>query len=735
MRRSTLLAVLFALLPVPARAERVPLLSPDGRRMVHAVKLRTPIVLDGAIGDEAWADAQPTGEFVQAEPHEGQPSTETTEVRIAFDDEALYFAVYCRDTEAARLVVNDIRKDFVQAEQDSFEVLLDTFADRRNGFVFVTNPEGAKSDTQIANEGREVNTNWDAVWHVVARRQPDGWSAEIRIPFKTLRFDPGDGRTWGVNFARRIRRKNEVAYWSPVPRAYSIYRASQGGNLVGLPNVDPGRNLRVKPFAVASTTRATGGGAFDGSADVGLDLKYGVTPALTLDLTVNPDFAQVEADEQQVNLTRFSLFYPEKREFFLENSGVFYFGDIPRNQRNARSRFSPPEEDLLLFFSRRIGLTENGEQIPIVGGARLTGRAAGFGVGVMSMQTGDSDALPATNYTVLRARRDVLTNSDVGAIVMNRQSSASGDYNRVVGADANFRFFRNLSWNSFFAKSTTPGATAGELTWKTSLGWEDNFNHFQYSVLNVDDDFRADIGFVRRTGVRKHFVDAGIRPRPEWLRKLGFREIHPHNRLNVYTDLDNDVVTRSDHWAVSLFFENGGFVEYAVNPRADLLTAPFPVRPAVSIPVADYAWNEYQLTLESDHSRMMSVSATITNGGFYDGTQNAQRVALSVRPSFRLLVDVGVQRNDITLRTPAAAFVTTLVAARTAYSFSTNMFLDSLLQYNTDVKQFNANVRFNLIHRPLSDFFVVYNEQQFTDRPDVVHGRAVIVKYTQMLSF
>jgi len=710
-------------------------LSPDGRRMVQAVELRTPIVLDGALDDEAWAGAEPTGEFVQAEPHEGEPSTESTEVKIAFDHEALYFAIDCRDAEADRIVVNDIRKDFSSLEQDSFEVLLDTFADRRNGFVFVTNPEGAKSDTQIANEGREVNTSWDAVWHVAAKKHADGWTAEIRIPFKTLRFEPGDGRTWGVNFARRIRRKNEVAYWSPVPRAYTIYRASQDGNLLGLPNVDQGRNLRIKPFFVTSTTRGTGGRSFDGDGDVGLDMKYGVTPALTLDLTVNPDFAQVEADEQQVNLTRFSLFYPEKREFFLENSGIFYFGDIPRNQRNARSRFSPPEEDLLLFFSRRIGLTDSGEQIPIVGGARLTGRAAGFGIGVMSMQTDDREALPATNYTVLRARRDVLSNSDVGAIVMNRQSSVSGDYNRVVGADMNFRFFKNLSWNSFLAKSETPGASGGELTWKTSLGWEDNFNHFQYSVLDVDEDFRADIGFVRRTGVRKHFVDAGIRPRPEWLRKLGFREIHPHNRLNIYTDLDNDLVTRSDHWAVSLFFENGGFVEYAVNPRFDRLALPFPVQPAIEIPVGEYGWNEYQLTVETDHSRLLSLSATITNGGFYDGTQSSQRVAVVLRPSFRLLVDVGVQRNDITLRTPAAAFVTTLATTRAAYSFTTNMFLDSLLQYNSDAKQFNANVRFNLIHRPLSDLFVVYNEQQFTEGPDVAPGRAVIFKYTHMLSF
>jgi hypothetical protein len=708
--------------------------SPDGRRTVQAVALPSPVVIDGVLDEAAWTSIEPTGDFVQAEPHEGQPASEATEVRVGFDRDAIYIAVYCRDSSPGHLIVNDIRKDFPQGDQDSFEVLLDTFADRRNGFVFITNPAGAKSDTQIANEGREVNQSWDAVWHVAARQHADGWSAEMRIPFKTLRFEAGEGRSWGVNFARRIRRKNEVAYWSPVERAYSIYRASQNGTLTGLPNVDQGRNFRIKPFVVASTTRATGGSAFAMDRDIGLDVKYGVTPALTLDLTVNPDFAQVEADEQQVNLTRFNLFYPEKREFFLENSGIFYFGDIPRNTR-ASSRFRPPEEDLLLFFSRRIGLTSQGEQIPIRAGARLTGRMGGFGVGVLNMQTDAAAGVPGTNYAVVRARRDVFRNSDIGAIVMNRQSSAPADYNRVVGFDANFRLHRYMSWNSFLAKSETPGATGGQLAWKTSLGWEDNFYRGQYAILNVDDDFRADLGFVRRTGVRKHFVDAGIRPRPQWLRKLGFREFHPHNRINRYTDQDNTLMTVSDHWAASLFFERGGFIEWAVNPRMDTLVAPFRLRPGVVIPTGQYKWNEYQLTLDTDRSRMLSGSATITSGGFWDGTQNAQRLALVIKPSYRLLIDLALQRNDISLRTPAASFVTNLVTARTAYSFSTNMFLDTLLQYNTDVKQFNTNLRFNIIHRPLSDLFIVYNEQQFTDRPEVTPGRAVILKYTHMLSF
>jgi hypothetical protein len=435
-----------------------------------------------------------------------------------------------------------------------------------------------------------------------------------------------------------------------------------------------------------------------------------------------------------VNLTQFSLFYPEKREFFLENSGIFYFGDIPRNQRGT-VRFRPPEEELLLFFSRRIGLTDAGEQIPIVAGGRLTGRAGDFGVGAITIQTDDVPGTPSNNYSVLRVRGDILSNSDIGAIVMSRQSTVSGDYNRVLGTDANFRFRKYLSWNSFFSKSDTPGKTEGQLAWKSSLGWEDNFTHVQYSLLSIDDDFQADIGYVRRTGIRKHFVDAGVRPRPEGLRRHGIRELHPHSRINYYTDQHNTTVSRADHHGFTLFFENGAWVEFAVNPRLERIFEPFAIRPDASIPIGEYTWNEYNLQLETDHSRAISASASITNGGFWDGTQRSQRLAVSIRPSYRLLVDVGMQRNDINLRTPLHEFTTNLVTARTSYSFTTQMYLDSLLQYNTDIRQFNANVRFNLIHRPLSDIFVVYNEQQFTEQPDVTPGRAVIVKYTHMLAF
>ena len=450
---------------------------------------------------------------------------------------------------------------------------------------------------------------------------------------------------------------------------------------------------------------------------------------------MRPDFAQAEADEQQVNLTQFSLFFPEKREFFLENSGMFYFGDIPRESRLGAVRFTAPEEEMLLFFSRRIGLTSAGEQIPIVAGTRLTGRAAGVGVGAMEVVTESNEGRPGDAYTVLRARHDILGNSDVGAIFLSRNSRGdSGDSNQVFGADANFRFFKALSINSFLTKSASPGVTNGDLAGKASIGWNRNFLHTQYSFLAVGDNFRDDIGFIKRTGIRKHFVDFGVRPRPAAARKYGIREFHPHGRMNRYLDQQNQLVTQSDHVGLSIFFEKGEIFEFSVNPRTERITTPFKVRPDQSFAAGRYEWTEYEAMFESNHSAPVSASVDFISGGYWSGTQKTTKLGVIIRPSYHLTLDTALQRNDITLDGPMHPFTVNLVTSRISYAFSTKMFLDTLLQYNTDLKQFSANVRFDLIHRPLSDFFIVYNEQRLNAQ-DITAGRGLIVKYTHMLAF
>ena len=708
--------------------------SPDGRRQMTAIEVTGAITVDGVLDEEVWSRAVAAGDFIQSDPLEGQPASEATEVRVAFDADYLYIGVVCHDADPSGIVINEIRKDFAGRDQDTFDVLLDTFGDRRNGFVFSTNAAGAKSDTQIANEGRDVNPNWDAVWWVAAQKDSRGWTAEFRIPFKTLRFEAGEDRNWGINFARRVRKKNEVSYWSPVSRAYSIFRASAAGDLLGLPALQRSRNLRIKPFLVGGAVRGIGEPKFGGNFSGGVDVKAGVTPSLTLDATINPDFAQAEADEQQVNLTQFSLFFPEKREFFLENAGIFYFGDIPRNQRQT-SRFRPPEEDLLLFFSRRIGLNAAGEQEPLHGGVRLTGRAGAFGVGVMTLQSEGDAETPSTNYTVVRVRRDVLKTADIGAIVLSRQPSGnSDDFNRVAGIDANFRFFRSLSINGFASRSDSPNVTTNQNAAKASIGWEDSQKRVQASLMTIGEGFKDDLGFVRRSGVTRQFYDAAGFWQPASLRRRGIRQVQPHARVFIYDDPGGNLVSRTGHVATQVTLNNGSYFEYAFEPRAEAIVKPFKIHPDVSIPAGRYDWKQHLLLFEGDHSRALSGSIRATVGDFWSGTQKTAQISMLYRPTYRIVFDLGLQLSDIDLHMPDASFTTTLVNFRSGYSFSSSMFLDALVQYRTDVNQFSANVRFNLIHRPLSDFFIVYNESQFTDSTQPA-GRGIVVKYTQMFSF
>jgi hypothetical protein len=726
------------LLAVPAaaasdRSEPLVLRAPDGRLALTVAPTLEPIRLDGALDDAVWRKAPPVEGFVQSEPKEGELATEPTQVWVAHDAEGLYIAAYCHDS--APPVVNNIRKDFPSGDQDSFEVILDTFADRRNGFVFMTTPEGARSDQQVTNEGKEVNASWDAVWTVKTQRVADGWTLEMAIPWRSLRFERGPQQPWGINFSRRIRRKNEVDFWSPVPRAYTLSRVSLAGELTGLPPLTPGRNLRVKPYVLAETVRPLGAEAFEPDAAFGLDLKYGVKPSLTLDLTANPDFAQAEADEQQVNLTQFSLFYPEKRDFFLENSGIFYVGDAARN--NRLNPTPTPDEDLLLFFSRRIGLTDSGESIPVLAGGRLTGRAAGLSLGLLSVQTRATGSEPANHFAVARVRRNLFGHSDVGALLMTRQNTDDwGDFNRVYGLDANLRFFGQLDWSSYAAKTQSPGKQGKDYAVRSSLNREGNSFHGKLGVLQIGENFRNDLGYYRRLGVRKWFMDVGARPRPASLQRKGVREMHPHMTWDYYEDTSGQLRAKNFHNGYTCFLQNGGYVELSVNPRFERIDDPFTIQKgAQPIPSGSYGWTEYWLRGQSDPSRAVSLEALAVAGGLWSGRQKSITATLTFRPSYRFKLAAGAQRTDASLDLPRIDFVTSLLTARTNYSFNTNMFLDALVQYDSGQKAFNANLRFNLIHRPLSDLFVVYNEQRISRPDEPTPGRAVIVKFTRMVSF
>ncbi len=707
------LAFLLWLSPLTAQA--------DERRKVTAYRIEKSIVVDGELDEPEWQLAEPTGDFVQQDPKTGEPATEATEVRLLYDGENLYIGARLSDSRGARgVVVNTMTRDFPPFSNDTFLMVLDTFNDDRNAFLFSVNPSGAKFDLQAGDDGRKRNRDWDGIWHAKTRITETGWQAEIAVPFKTLRFSSAEEQVWGINFQRRIRRKNELTQWSLVPRPYLPSRVSRAGDLDGLSGIRPGRNLYIKPYVSAPIVRRQGDDV-DFVPDAGIDLKYGVGSQLTLDATVNTDFSQVEADAQQINLTRFSLFFPEKRDFFLENATTFQFGP------GASGGLFGGFRELIPFFSRRIGLNR-GQIVPILGGGRLTGRAGKYTLGLLSIQADETRQTPSTNFSVMRLRRDILRSSDFGGIFINKHDT-EGRFNRTYGADANFTFMTFLNISSFFLQTNTPGLSGDETAGVFSVDWTHPKLTLEASYLSIQENFNAEVGFVPRTGIRKSSGTVAYRPRPGERMPL-IREFEPSLTLDYITDQENVLETRTLEGDFGVLFQNSSRISFGVRSNFERLTEPFAIQPDRVIPCGDYSFNEYFLSLSSDDSQMFSGSLDLTRGDFFDGTRDSYGLTGRFQlTEFR--AEVSWSRDDVSLGT--GDFETDLLTGRFNYSFSPSMFLNSLIQYNSQFREVSSNIRFNFIHRPLSDLFLVYNERRSSTN-DVLE-RALIAKLTYVIGF
>jgi hypothetical protein len=731
-------ALLFgscAIWPTSNEAGQIDYRTARVERTLPAVRATGPIRIDGALDEQDWARAPIARGFIQNDPREGEPATEDTDVRVLYDANNLYFGVFAHDREPYNILTSELAKDFNRESGDDFEIILDTFHDERNGYMFATNAHGAKWDAQTINEGREVNENWDALWDVKARITEAGWYAEIAIPFRTLRFSSADEQTWGVNFQRRIRRRNEDSFWAPVPRIYDLQRVSLAGTLAGLQGVRPGNDLRLKPYVLGSageSTRADVG--TDG--DVGLDVKYGVTSGLTWDFTVNTDFSQVEADEQQVNLTRFSLFFPEKRDFFLENSGIFQFGQGRGVVFGGGGLTSGRQTDAILFFSRRIGLSENGESIPIAAGTRLTGRSGPYAVGLLNIQQRSRNTSLASNFTALRLRRNVLANSDIGVIVLNKEADGPR-YNRVVGADANFRFFENLDLNVAIARAFSPLAVTpdrgSESMGNAGVHYRDRRWELQGTYVRIGERFNDEMGFVPRTGVAKFDSTYGARFRPTRLSKW-LRELFPHLGVTNVSWLDGQLQSRLIGAHMSINLQDGSGGEIGVDPTTENLIVPFQInrRRGISIPIGRYEFNDWHAGWRTNVSAPVSLNGRVDVGDFYDGHKQSYGVGAAVRLRGRLNASINESRNQIQLR--GGSYTTDLITARVEYGFSTIAFANALLQYNTDAREWTSNLRFNIIHHRLSDFFLVFNERRDSNTGAML-DRALVAKMTYMVAF
>jgi len=695
--------------------------GPDQEKKITATRIGQPLVIDGFLDEPQWELAQPISDFLQQDPDTGEAGSEATEVKILYDDQFLYIGVRCFDSQGAEgVVVNDMTRDYTPFDTDVFAVVLDTFNDDRNGMLFSTNPAGAKHDSQFGNDGRKVNVDWDTIWHAGSQITDAGWQAEMAIPFKSLRFQSAESQTWGINFLRRMRRKNEVVHWALIPRPYFINRVSWAGRLEGLERVRPGRSLYVKPYVSLPVVRRRQDDV-DFVPDAGLDVKYAVGSQMTLDLTVNTDFSQVEADDQQINLTRFSLFFPEKREFFLENANIFQFGP------GTGGGFFGAFRDVIPFFSRRIGISGGG-LVPILGGARFTGLAGDYGLGFLSLQVDDFEEASSTNFSVARVRRNILRNSDIGGIFINKQEMG-GDFNRTYGVDANLTFRRFLDISSFLMKTSTPEISDQQFSGLFRIGWQDPFLSLAGSYLSIQENFDPEVGFVPRSGIRKTTGRLAIRPRPGE-RIPSIRQLEPSVNLDYITDQDNLLETRTLDARFQASFHNGSLIWVGARSRFERLTEPFAIRPGQSIAGGGYDFNEFILVVGSDQSRMFSGSGEVTTGTFFDGDKDTYRATGKFQtPQFR--AQVSWRHDNIDL--PSGVFATDLVTTRLDYAFNPRMFLNTLIQYNSDLQEISSNIRFNLIHRPLSDLFLVYNERR-TSTGEVTE-RALIAKLTYMFSF
>jgi hypothetical protein len=730
---------MVALLPAPVHAQAEGASPPPAggaanpdavpRPVARATPTTERMVIDGRLDEASWSRAEPLTDFVQSVPFTGLPASQRTVARILFNADHLYVGAVCYDTEIEKMMIAGLEHDFNSGAGDIFGVTLDTFLDRRNSFLFLVNPGGALRDEHTMNDSRNVNAAWDAVVSVKTSVTDSAWIVEMDIPLTTLRFAADRAeQSWGINLLRRVRRVNESSYWSPLDRRYVIHRMSRAGTLTGLAGLRQGRNLTAKPFVVATRTEGApplvpGG---DVGFDAGGDLKWGLSAGLTLDLTYRTEFSQVEVDQEQVNLTRFSLFFPERRDFFVENAGSFSFGDV--TERNYRMGSSLQE--FTLFHSRRIGL-KDGRPLPILGGVRLTGRTGRNDVGLLTMQTTSTPEAPSENVAVARVRRNLFGNSDVGVIILNRQPTASDSapYNRSAGVDANLRTLGNLVVNAYLARSDGPGPGSDGGAGRVSVAWRDRLWNTSAMVKQVDATFDPGLGFVRRRDLRHYYGTLGLHTRP---RLAGIQEINPYAELEYITNRRGVLETRQGLLGLGVSFIEGGNLELEVRDQLEQITDSFPIFADVIIPPGNYGFRDVAVSYRSSEARRLAGSASLSAGRFWSGTRQSLRLGGTWRPRHNLFFEVSANRNDVDL--PEGSFLADLASARVRFAASTTLFGSAFVQYNAETDQVVSNLRLNFRHAPLSDVFLVLVDRRHAPT-GVILERSVAVKVTRLLAF
>ncbi len=721
--------------PAPTAGEAVSR-GADGRVTLRAFRLAEPLTVDGVLDDPVYDQVPAAEGFTQQEPDEGAPVSESTRIWVLYDADSLYIAAELEEHHPELLMANEMRRDQRNIDWgDSFSVIIDTFYDRRNGFLFHTNALGALFDAQVTDE-RNTNSDWNTVWWVKSRLVEDGYTLEIRIPFRSLRYAAGGPQLWGINFRRRIKHRNEQAFLTSTPQAFGrngLERLSNAATLVGLEAPAGSRRMELKPYAIGSQTHVPLNDRLnEWSGDVGADFKFGVTDGLTADVTWNTDFAQVEDDETQVNLSRFSLFYPEKREFFLEGQGVFGFGG-----RQARGFGGGGGSDIPIpFFSRSIGIS-GGSAIPILGGARLHGRAGAYQMGLMNIQTGEAQGVDAesTNFSAFRMKRDLFSRSNIGVIATHRNVTADGSgSNSLYGVDGNFNPTDHIRINTFYMATSEPGVETGHraASYLGQFRYDTDLLDVSAERLYLGEDFNPGMGFVRRRDFTKNGGSVTFAPRPRGIEAI--RQVEFQLDANQYDRPDGETETREYMFQVQSIFESSDrlFVDHTVTEEH--LLEGFSLSSEVGVPAGDYRFSRTGVRVRMGSHRPFSGFLRYEFGDFFGGTR--RQVSYRGRAEFntRFSLEPNVSLNWIEV--PEGSVRAQVSRLRATYTVSPRSFVGALVQYNSAAQLFSANVRYRWEYSPGSDLFVVFSTNR--DGDDGLSGlsdRALVVKFTRLFRF
>ena len=728
--------------PVPV-APAVVARGPRGVTL-RATRIATPLRIDGRLDEAVYEQVQPIVEFEQQEPHEGQPVSEPTQAWLLYDDRFIYVACRCWDAHPERMVANDMRRDSTNLRQnDNFGIELDTFHDKRNGFLFYVTPVGGMYDGLTTDE-RTLNGDWNTVWDAKVTRTDKGWFAEIAIPFKSLRYRPGPAQEWGVTIRRTIRAKNEYAYTTPMKPQWGViamFRTSAAATLVGLEVPPSGKNLEIKPSAISRLTTdrvATPPVSNDTTADVALDVKYGITKSLTADVTYNTDFAQVEADEVQVNLTRFNLQFPEKRDFFLEGQGTFVFGTtgLGGPPTPGSSAAGGASDAPTIFYSRRIGLS-GARALPIIAGGRVSGRQGAWSLGALNIASDADPTVKAarTDFTVLRLRRDILRRSAIGAIVTNRSvSTVAPGANALAGVDANFAFLQNVYLSGYVAASQTQGRTDDPVAYRGNFNYNADRYGFQIDRTVVGPDFNPEVGFLARQNFRRSFAAARFSPRPRNNRVI--RKYSYEGSFNYETDNTNRLQSREAQADVRIELQNSDVFHLEGFRNYELLTAPLILATGVKVPAGGYEFSHARAAWAPGQQHRLSGTVAFDAGQFYDGTKQTFTVNARYGISRQLGVEPNISLNWIARAGTSAVVKAT--GARTTFTVTPRMFVAGLVQFASATNTLSTNFRFRWEYQPGSELFLVYTDGHDTlaaNGVPALQNRGVVVKVNKLLRF